>query len=580
MNLMRRIKRRMKLNISLGRAIVVLVAVWLLAIFFLTRPLLYSGENTDQIAKQLGKAMSQLELLKMQNEEFRTLLADFRQIGIEGGPCSDRAYIELQAKLDRANKLVQRSDTFVVTDKKEANTQQYVSQSEEIYTPHKEVEKLQRRIYRGVKELWYYVSAELKKLKKLSGEDKIHNQIDEILEDGAEHRRTIFVDLYNLSRANGRYNWVRREIKDLEGIVERRITALQNPADCDTAKKVVCNLNKGCGYGCQLHHAVYCLMVAYGTQRTLILKSQGWRYSRDGWESVYLPVSNSCLSDYGVSQSSWPPKDETQVITLPIIDSMNPKPPFLPLAIPKDLSDRLIMVHGDPSVWWIAQFVKFLLRPQEPLAKYLRELTEKMDFKKPIVGIHVRRTDKVGTEAAYHSIEEYMDYVKDYYAYLELQQDVPVKRVYLASDDPSVLEDAKKKWDYDSSVSSRYSYESLKGVVGDIHLLAHTDYLVCTFSSQVCRVAYEIMQTLEPDPSANFQSLDDIYYFGGQLPHSQKVLYNHSPRHSDQFDMAKGDIVGLAGNHYDGFSRGINRRTKKEGLYPSFKADDIIPLFD
>jgi len=29
----------------------------------------------------------------------------------------------------------------------------------------------------------------------------------------------------------------------------------------------------------------------------------------------------------------------------------------------------------------------------------------------PIVGIHVRRTDKVGTEAAFHSVEEYMKYV-------------------------------------------------------------------------------------------------------------------------------------------------------------------------
>lgn len=32
-------------------------------------------------------------------------------------------------------------------------------------------------------------------------------------------------------------------------------------------------------------------------------------------------------------------------------------------------------------------------------------------FEKPIVGIHVRRTDKVGTEAAFHAVEEYMKYV-------------------------------------------------------------------------------------------------------------------------------------------------------------------------
>ncbi|GAB6022445.1 Fuct6p [Chamberlinius hualienensis] len=577
----------MKIKVSLGPILVVLVAVWFLAIFFLAWLLLYSKASTHQMDNRLGKAMSRIDKLRQQNDEFRTLLVEFLHNGIERSLCFDKAH---QAKLVQANRLLQLSNTVTMIEKKEVIIQQYVAQSEKVYTPHKDVEKLQRRIYRGVKELWYYVSAELKKLKKLSKEVAVHKQIEGILEDGAEHKRALFVDLYNLSRANGRYDWVKREIKELENIIERRIAALQNPADCDTAKKMVCHLIANCGYGCQLHNAVYCLIAAYSTKRTLILKSESFSYSHEGWESVFLPLSYTCLNDYGVSHSEWPAKNDTQVIHLPSIHDMYPIPPFFPLAIPKDLSERLTMVHGDPSAWWIAQLVKYLIRPQEPLAKYLRELLEKMDFQKPIVGVHVRRTDKVGTEAAYHSIEEYMEYVNDYYAYLKLQQDVPVKRVYLASDDPSVLEDAKKKYpEYvflgDPNVAklaseNRYSYESLMSTIGDIHLLALTDYLVCTFSSQFCRAAYEIMQTMEPDPSANFQSLDDIYYFGNQQPHNQKVLYDHRPRYRNHIKMAKGDIVGLAGNHYNGFSRGINRRTNKHGLFPSFKVEDIIPLFD
>lgn len=53
---------------------------------------------------------------------------------------------------------------------------------------------------------------------------------------------------------------------------------------------------QGCGYGCQLHHAVYCLIVAYGTQRTLILQSKGWKYNRKGWEQVFKPVSETCTT--------------------------------------------------------------------------------------------------------------------------------------------------------------------------------------------------------------------------------------------------------------------------------------------
>ena len=51
--------------------------------------------------------------------------------------------------------------------------------------------------------------------------------------------------------------------------------------------------------------------------------------------------------------------NETQVIELPIVDMLSPRPPYLPLAIPRDLSDRMIRLHGDPQVWWIGQFMKY-----------------------------------------------------------------------------------------------------------------------------------------------------------------------------------------------------------------------------
>lgn len=79
----------------------------------------------------------------------------------------------------------------------------------------------------------------------------------------------------------------------------------QNPKDCSKAKKLVCNINKGCGYGCQLHHVVYCFMIAYGTQRTLILESQNWRYATGGWETVFRPVSETCTDRYGISTGHW-----------------------------------------------------------------------------------------------------------------------------------------------------------------------------------------------------------------------------------------------------------------------------------
>ena len=38
--------------------------------------------------------------------------------------------------------------------------------------------------------------------------------------------------------------------------------------------------------------------------------------------------------------------------------------------------------------------------------------------------------------------------------------------------------------------------------------------------------------------------------------------------------MEPGDLIGIAGNHWDGFSKGTNERTRKVGLFPSYKVVD------
>jgi glycoprotein 6-alpha-L-fucosyltransferase len=63
--------------------------------------------------------------------------------------------------------------------------------------------------------------------------------------------------------------------------------------------------------------------------------------------------------------------------------------------------------------------------------------------------IHVRRTDKVGSEAAFHDISEYMKYVEDYFIIYQYQNPYVnfTKRVYLATDEPSVFKDARTKYE-------------------------------------------------------------------------------------------------------------------------------------
>ena len=62
-----------------------------------------------------------------------------------------------------------------------------------------------------------------------------------------------------------------------------------------------------------------------------------------------------------------------------------------------------------------------------------------------LCSVHVRRTDKIRREAKFHGIEEYMLHVQQYYEYLETRQTVDRRRIYLATDDPSVLKQATQK---------------------------------------------------------------------------------------------------------------------------------------
>ncbi len=66
---------------------------------------------------------------------------------------------------------------------------------------------------------------------------------------------------------------------------------------------------------------------------------------------------------------------------------------------------------------------------------------------KPIVAIHVRRGDK-NREAHYQPVEAYMKYVEEYFELLEIknQKKLEEKRVYVATDDPNVLDECRLKF--------------------------------------------------------------------------------------------------------------------------------------
>lgn len=566
------------------RGLVLFLLVWFGILIYLLGPLWKFSENEELLSRQLVQANGELVRLGTENNELRDLLKKVQE-KLVNDKINNR---------DSDNEVPNSHQIDKNDWPKHDNGNNELSQvvAKVINGPSKEYELTRRKLSRDVNELWWFIRAKLESGLK-SNTKELTQLLNKTLVQTQHRYSGILTDLNELSEVDGFKLWREKEAKELSDLVQKRLHALQNPKDCSTAKKLICKLNKGCGYGCQIHHAMYCFIVAYGTERTLILKSKGWRYNKGGYEEVFKPLSDTCVMDSSVAHGSvlWPGKKESQVVEIPIVDSINPRPKYLPPAIPEDLADRLIRLHGNPIVWWVSEFLRYMLRPQSNTAELLKAAENGRDRSVPMVGIHVRRTDKVGTEAAFHSVDEYMKYVEEYFQQLEtnLGRNVPKKRVYVASDDSKVLAECRKKFpDYEflgdqaiaksAAVSSRYNLNSLRGIISDIYMLSQSDYIVCTFSSQVCRIAYEIQQQRYVDGSWRYKSLDDIWYYGGQDEHQQEAIMSHHSTDREEIDLNIGDVIGVAGNHWNGFNKGRNHANNRIGLYPEYKTKEKIKI--
>ena len=68
------------------------------------------------------------------------------------------------------------------------------------------------------------------------------------------------------------------------------------------------------------------------------------------------------------------------------------------------------------QVWWVSQMAKYIMRPHASVASKLRQLKQQYRLgeyqnDEPVVGVHMRRTDKLIKEAGFFSIQEYMVHV-------------------------------------------------------------------------------------------------------------------------------------------------------------------------
>ena len=125
----------------------------------------------------------------------------------------------------------------------------------------------------------------------------------------------------------------------------------------------------------------------------------------------------------------------------------------------------------------------------------------------------------------------------------------------------------------------RSSGQGLRSFLFDVYFLSNADHLVCTFTSNVGRVAYELMMLKSPDTCQNVRSLD-IHYVSFDLNLKRIAVLSHK---SQEFELSKGVLLYKVvkdrfylGYNHDGFVTMKLLENDRIISVPSYKTKDIF----
>jgi len=431
-----------------------------------------------------------------------------------------------------------------------------------------------------------------------------------------DHQMVMKSEMEQLGETDGFSKWRQQESETLSSIVQSAITRQQNPSDCLNAKKMVCHMSFPCGLACIMQQAAYCLLTAFATKRVLIFSDKTWGQQWDSKiiaKNYFSPLSSTCMDFEGPANATWQvlPNDTTRVIEfLPDLHSygiqfhpifypqhdsppLDEYPPYDPPALPTVLVKRISRLIRDPDAWWIGQFAAYIMRPNETVKQLLTEAEQNVDFSSPIVGVHVRRNDKVGTEAAFHNLEEYMEQVELWFIKYEMSHPPTKRRIYLASDDPQALQECREKYPqyevHDNpnnaampNPEARFNDASVLGIIQDIHMLSLTNFVVCTMTSNVGSLIYQLLHYKHGDASDMVHSLDVpwLYLFRPSIMFQATV-------EDLSTNLKKGDELKVDTSFHAAILRSnqthvdtYNLRTQEDHTYPLYKLKRILKLYD
>ncbi|CAK8674295.1 alpha-(1,6)-fucosyltransferase-like [Clavelina lepadiformis] len=382
----------------------------------------------------------------------------------------------------------------------------------------------------------------------------------------------------------------------------QKIHELQNPTDCGRARLLECTLAVPCGYGGMTWHFVACINLGIALNRTVIFS--GTRKPMKEYFSMFQPITASCNNittsscdkvlniSEGLALANETCLTYTMRMQLPS-DIVN-----LAYSVPYDIFPLISAFNSKPYIWWNGQITSFVMRPKAWLNEFIENKRKRLLGRQPIVGVHIRRTDKHDK----HPVSTYMIHVENWWQKYEQQQQLlgrnisSVRRVYVATDEPEVVPEVKQKYpNYNvshneegtkhASTTDRWSSLGAQGLITDVYLLSKCDFVICGLTSNVCRLVFDLMQSIHTDASSRLFSVDKSY--NAVLTEVKtKNRYIATMDHvaqpgSIELDMKRGDVLninepkrvyGKKKAFVPGYYSMNDVVNNKTGLVPSYKA--------
>eukprot|EP01084_Bolivina_argentea_P232025 391152_1 len=342
-----------------------------------------------------------------------------------------------------------------------------------------------------------------------------------------ENKRKLF-DEYGIVSYESKMNY---DLQLLEYDILKWIIEYQNPKKCPETYFEIGVLNK-CGFGCKLDDYVL-ICAKFAMQQGYIFEFKNWGNDNNtlheygSWNGFFMPVSN-VLSVCNDSELDILREGMYQV-----------RPSKIGFWIPEEFEQRIEALHNDSVLFFHGVLNRYLLRLNK---KYMKEYNEirselmmndivNIDKRLPLIGCHVRRTDKI-MESNVYEWDNYVDLFKYLLGYNKIRYMGKGNKLdlFLATDDVNIVKTVMMGDDDDNGLKFNFLYNkysmniinnsvvlkqrrtdnALRSIVFDVLLLSESDLFIGQDGSRVSRLVLELIAMRLPDYKQRLISIDAV----------------------------------------------------------------------